>query len=144
LVGVVEECPAPYEDHRARCHADAGAILAEGSHWLLLDAAATPGAGSLDLKAGSAQALLEALVDGWSAGDTLAFGPLVPPTLMARAAQVLGVRAFGEDLPWHDSLAAARLGAWLVGAPGGRLHLLCGGPERFALLQALAPGMTPR
>jgi hypothetical protein len=136
LVGVVEECPAPYEDHRARCHAPAGAALAEGSHWLLLEAGA--GSNGLELREGSAMELLEALAAAWRPGDRLAFGPQVPAELQARTVALLGAAPFGADLPFHDSLAAARVTAWLAGQPSGRLHLLCGDPARLSLL-SLAP-----
>jgi hypothetical protein len=137
LVGVVEECPAPYEDHRARCHMPADAALAEGSHWLLLQAGDGPGA--LNLACGEAQALVEALAAQWAPGDALAFGPQVPPLLQASLKQVLGAEPFGGALPIHDSLAAARVTAWLAQKQKGRLHLLCGGPERLSHLTLQAP-----
>lgn len=139
LVGVVEECPAPYEEHRLRCQAPAAAVMAEGSHWLLLEAQAAPGGASLALRAGEPAELLEALAQAWAAGDALAFGAQVPPLLQAGVARLVGAPPFGAGLPFHDSLAAARATAWLQEKKKGRLHLLCGGPERLMYLSIQAP-----
>ena len=139
LVGVVEECPAPYEDHRRRCQVPAAAALAEGSHWLLLARDAQAGDGALGLRWGEPQALAERLAREWAPGDTLAFGPLVQASLQAAVASLVGAAPFGGDLPFHDSLAAARATAWLDTQGRGRLHLICGGPRRLSYLSIAAP-----
>ena len=144
LVGVVEECPAPYEDHRRRVHAPADAVLAEGSHWLLLGAA--PEAGDRGITAAfglDKTALVRGLRAAWSEGDSLAFGPAVPDTLAADLAAVAGVPALRTDFALHDSLAAARLTHWLSARPHGRLHLLCGLPEYYVRLEITAPDRVP-
>ena len=128
LVGIVEECPAPYEDHRKRVGAAPDAALAEGSHWLLLQAGPATGAGTLELESLDAASSLDALKAFWNPGDGLAFGQSVEPPLRSALQAGLGVTAFGEDLPFHDSLAAARATAWLAQKQEGRLHLVCGGP----------------
>lgn len=132
LVGVVEECPLPLEDHRNRVGTAPGTALAEGSHWLLLGA---EGPGGLIFTGGlDGEALAQRLAADWKAGDHLAFGPGVPAALGAALSRLVGARAFGGDLPFHDSLAAARATAWLGQKEKGRLHLLCGGPHGFGSL----------
>jgi hypothetical protein len=128
LVGVVEECPAPYEDHRKRVGAAPDAALAEGSHWLLLQSEPEAGAGKLELESLDPAESLARLKSVWQAGDALAFGQTVGAELRGALQSGLGVRAFGDDLPFHDSLAAARATAWLQQKQKGRLHLVCGGP----------------
>jgi hypothetical protein len=139
LVGVVEECPAPYEDHRRRVQAPADAVLAEGSHWLLLDARSVAGAGGIAGAFGLDHAgLVRSLRDAWREGDSLDFGPGIPLALAADLAAVAGVQALRTDLARHDSLAAARLTHWLGTRTQGRLHLLCGRPESYAHLDLTA------
>ncbi|HXB96625.1 MAG TPA: hypothetical protein VNZ54_01145 [bacterium] len=128
LVGIVEECPAPYEDHRKRVGAAPGQALAEGSHWLLLQGEPKAGAGKLELESLDAEAPLGQLRGLWRPGDALAFGQTVAAELRGALQAGLGVQAFGEDLPFHDSLAAARATAWLGQKQEGRLHIVCGGP----------------
>jgi hypothetical protein len=141
LVGVVEECPAPYEDHRRRVGAPADAVLAEGSHWLLLDARATAGAGGIAGVFGLDHAgLVQSLRDAWRGGDSLAFGPGIAKALAADLAAAAGVPALRTELPSHDSLAAARLTHWLGTPTGGRLHLLCGLPDYYTHLELSPPG----
>lgn len=140
LVGVVEECPAPYEDHRRRCQASADAALAEGSHWLLLVRDAQAGDGALEaVFEVNPESLERSLRAAWNPGDALAFGPGVPLGLRSVWAPGLGVSPLGEDLPFHDSQAAARLTAWLDAKHRGRLHLVCGSPKRLAYLSITAP-----
>ena len=93
LVGVVEECPAPYEDHRRRCQVPAAAALAEGSHWLLLARDAQAGDGALGLRWGEP-------------GPGRAAGPRVGPRRHA------GLRPLGAGI------AASR-----CGQPRGRRSL---------------------
>jgi len=128
LVGIVEECPAPYEDHRQRVGAGPEQALAEGSHWLLLQAGFSDSAGSLELESLEPTQSLAELRALWQPGDSLAFGQSVEAGLRAQLQDGLGVRAFGEDLPFHDSLAAARATAWLQQKQKGRLHVVGGGP----------------
>jgi hypothetical protein len=140
LVGVVEECPAPYEDHRRRVHAPPDAALAEGSHWLLLDTRPEVGAGGMTGAFGLDHAgLVQSLRKDWREGDSLDFGPGIPKALAADLAAVAGLPALRADLPLHDSLAAARLTQWLGTRSQGRLHLLCGLPESYAHLEIAAP-----
>jgi hypothetical protein len=140
LVGVVEECPAPYEDHRRRVQAPPDAVLAEGSHWLLLDARPEAGAGGIAAAFGLDPAGLARNLGGaWRGGDKLAFGPCIPEALAADLAAVAGVPALRTDLGVHDSLAAARLTQWLGTRGQGRLHLLCGLPGSYAHLELSAP-----
>jgi hypothetical protein len=128
LVGVVEECPAPFEDHRKRVGAGPGVALAEGSHWLLLQAEPADGAGRLELESLEPEESLAQVKGLWRPGDALAFGQSVAPELRAALQGGLGAQAYGEDLPFHDSLAAARATAWLEQKKEGRLHMVCGGP----------------
>ena len=140
LVGVVEECPAPYEDHRRRVGAPADAVLAEGSHWLLLDARSETGADGFQAAFGLDRAgLVKNLLGTWRGGDSLDFGPGIPGALAADLEVAAGVPASRTDLAVHDSLAAARLTHWLEARPQGRMHLLCGLPDSYAHLVIAAP-----
>jgi hypothetical protein len=139
LVGIVEECPAPFEDHRKRVGAAPDAALAEGSHWLLLQSEAKAGAGQLELESLDPAGSLETLKSLWRSGDALAFGQRVDPALRAALQAGLGAQAFGEDLPFHDSLAAARATAWLEQKQSGRLHIVCGGAQGGLRVSVGAP-----
>jgi hypothetical protein len=139
LVGVVEECPQPYEDHRRRIHAPENAAMAEGSHWLLLDAAPEAGTGGIaaDFHLDGVS-LIESIRAAWRPGDSLAFGPGIPGPFASTLASAAGAPLEPNGLPIHDSLAAAGLTAWLQTKPKGRLHLLCGIPDSYARLEITA------
>jgi hypothetical protein len=139
LVGIVEECPAPYEDHRKRVGAGPGMALAEGSHWLLLQSEPRSGAGKLELESLAQAEPLEQLKALWQSGDALAFGQSVDHERRAALLFGLGQTAFGDDLPFHDSLAAARATAWLEQKREGRLHLVCGGQMGGIRISMSAP-----
>ncbi|HTB33285.1 MAG TPA: hypothetical protein VK842_00335 [bacterium] len=139
LVGIVEECPAPYEDHRKRVGARPDQALAEGSHWLLLQSGPQAGAGSLELAGLDPAASLGELRSLWRPGDGLAFGQSVDAERRAALQAGLGQTAYGEDLPFHDSLAAARATAWLAQGRAGRLHVVCGGVAGGIRVSVAAP-----
>jgi len=143
LVGVVEECPFPYEEHRRRVQAASHAVLAEGSHWVLLGARSAPDTASITAAFNlGAQDLVDELRVAWGEGDRLALGPGIPAALAGCLAAAVDVPLPTSEngFPSHDSLAAARLTGWFQTRAEGRLHLLCGVPESYARLELAAWG----
>ena len=140
LVGVVEECPAPYEDQRLRIHAAPDADMAEGSHWLLLEAESGPGpSGRLDADFGlDGPGLEAALAEAWAPGDTLALGPELPADLAARLRALARGPVLEGGYPVHDSLAGARATDWLRTLNQSRLQIACGCLGNYARIAVAA------
>lgn len=77
LIGAVEECAWPLDEHRLRLGLPAGAMLSECSHWLFVDQAAAAPVATLQwvrryVDAAAARAALAA--ERWPAGTQLALG----------------------------------------------------------------------
>lgn len=131
LVGVVEEVALPLDAHRLRQHLSQDILLAEGSHWLLLQSGASDSR-SLDLKRFAEFAALEDfLKSAWRTGDRLC---------CARSMETHAAEAMRRDFnagalsdpasAFHDSLEAAWLAAFVTGGEQGNLFLVDGHPER--------------
>lgn len=107
LVGAVEECTLPLEDHRRRQGLAGDVALAEGSHWILVGRGA--GGVPLTFERLDDRAQVESRMEA-SAGSRTAwsFGHSVDRDLKAAWRKSLGRENLYEPaLPFHDSLDAA-------------------------------------
>ncbi|MHB8405873.1 MAG: hypothetical protein ACYDCJ_10665 [Gammaproteobacteria bacterium] len=131
LVGVVEEVALPLGAHRLRQHLPQDILLAEGSHWLLLQSGAGDSR-SLDLQRfAEFTALEDFLKSAWRTGDRLC----CTRSMETHAAKMMQ-RGFDADAlsgptsAFHDSLEAAWLAAFAAGSGPGNLFLVDGHRQR--------------
>ena len=129
LVGTVDMCTFPLEEHRERVGMPSGATAGEGSHWLLLDAGnGADGVGVLkgvasfttddDLRRHLAAAAVV------PAQSILAIGPHAPGDGRARLYRVAGIERLldpDQDRPWHDSRAGDDIHRFLSAPPARAL-----------------------
>lgn len=130
LVGIVEEATLPLAAHRRRQGLPAGAAVAEGSHWLLLQAGARA-ASVLDAQRfPSFTACAGYLKSVWRPGDQLrCSGRTESSTAAALQRQFAEVSAPDPKAPFHDSLEAAWVTEFVAAGTAGNLYLASGHPD---------------
>jgi hypothetical protein len=132
LVGVVEEGVLPLAEHRRRQHLSANTPLAEGSHWLLLDAHGTADVASLEQERYPTLGRLQStLAARRHAGDRLLCAATVASADAARFRELAGGKQTysGNEWAFHDSISGARVTAFLAGRDSGSLFLVDGADE---------------
>ncbi|MCC7515941.1 MAG: hypothetical protein IT470_01230 [Pseudomonadales bacterium] len=155
LVGSVDICTEPLNDHRQRLTLDSDTPIGEGSHWFLLAHAHAPetALATIDhvVQLNSRAQLQTWLIEHTRhpRNCTLALGQHVDNatrhwlhTLLPQYAALPQCTAFEtDDLPWYDSHCGHTLGAFLQQTDGPSsgiqtlLHIDSDADERFNLLQ---------
>ena len=131
LVGVVEEVALPLDAHRLRQHLSQDILLAEGSHWLLLQSGAGDSR-SLDLQRfAEFTALEDFLESAWHTGDRLCCATSMDNRVADTLRQGFAAGTLLDpDGAFHDSLEAAWLAAFAAGSEPGNLFLVDGHRQR--------------
>ncbi|MCC7014449.1 MAG: hypothetical protein IT454_17950 [Planctomycetes bacterium] len=135
LVGAVDECVVPLEEHRAQMGLASDAPCGESSTWVLLEPhTAARAARRLDiLRADDWSGARELLSRTLAADDTVAFGARVD---VAQARERLGGLSgarFDHSAIESASRDGVRVGRFVSSAPRGALHLI--GPGGRTLLR---------
>ncbi|MGH8401435.1 MAG: hypothetical protein ACRESU_10080, partial [Gammaproteobacteria bacterium] len=131
LVGVVEEVTLPLEQHRRRQGLAADMLVAEGSDWLLLQAA-DEGRRQLRLQRfAEFTELHAALKSTWHDGDTVCCARSMDQHMADALQQGYGGSA-SSDLQrgFHDSLETVALAEFVVDGRQGNLFWVDGDAER--------------
>lgn len=132
LVGVVEEATFPLAAHRLRQGLAADMQMAEGSHWLLLQAGGDIG-GELQLRRFDEFAgLQDYLTPRWCREDILCCGPEVNAEYADNLYHSLpGCMLPDPTLAFHDSQAAVWVTEFVTSSDGGgNLYLVTGNATR--------------
>jgi len=130
LVGLVEEVTLPLAEHRRRLGLADGLPLAEGSHWLLLEAGGD-GAHALSLQRHAEFAALEtALKMQAREGDRLCCAQAMDGSAAEKLKHGFPGTILGGAGPAHEGMEAAWVTASLGGGTSGDLFLVCGAAER--------------
>jgi 3-oxoacyl-(acyl-carrier-protein) synthase len=130
LVGLVEEVTLPLAEHRRRLGLEDGVPLAEGSHWLLLEAGGD-GAHALSLQRHAELAALETALKAQARKrDRLCCAQAMEPSAAKRLKGGFPGTLLGADGPYHEALEAAWVAEFLSGGATGGLFLVYGNPER--------------
>lgn len=123
LVGVVEEVTLPLDQHRARRAMAAGALAAEGSHWLLLDRQAGAGKSLRMRHFGEWADVEEWLAGHYRSGDRAYWrSDARPPASSARAAPLFVPGRV--DAGSHDNVHASWVAEFARGEASGSLFLI--------------------
>lgn len=131
LVGVVEEVTLPLKEHRLRRGLPADSLVAEGSHWLLLENGAGPGKTVRTLRFEELAELEVWLKAHHSAGDRAHW--ILDGDMGARLQQPF--TKGGLDGGIHDNQQAIWVAEFLASGTPGSLFLAGGDPERgYSLL----------
>lgn len=128
LVGVVEEVTLPLDEHRRRRGLPADTLVAEGSHWLLLEKDAPRGKALRMLRLEGLIELEEWLKTYYRAGDR-AYWTLGEDeaAIGARLQQPLATGDTDEGI--HDNQQAAWIAEFAASGAPGSLFLIGCGPE---------------
>lgn len=151
LLGAVEECVWPLQGHRRRLGLAAQAVLAEGSHWLLLDQADPKPLAyieALRLYADERQALAALSQQAWQPHTFFAAGVGLSQEDARRCMVALGLTQrfdYLQDGAYHDSLSAYALCRFMQTHERGRLlHLNRGRDGRvYAFSLVVGEPITP-
>ncbi|MDE2459782.1 MAG: hypothetical protein KGL98_00905 [Gammaproteobacteria bacterium] len=131
LVGIVEEVTQPLAAHRRRQGLPAGTAVAEGSHWLLLQASASAASVLTTKRFASFAEISDYLKSVWRPGDQLrCSGRTESSTAAALQRQFAEVSAPHPNAPFHDSLEAAWVTEFVAAGTAGNLYLASGTPDR--------------
>lgn len=138
LLGVVEEVTLPLDQHRQRHGLPAGTLVAEGSHWLLLEKGEGAGKPLRFLSLKDETLLTEYLLAYGSVADRHLF------TLDSEAqfAAALGGNLFApafKDAGIHDSQQAAWVAEFVVSGTPGSLFIAHKASHRSPTLLHLGP-----
>ena len=130
LVGLVEEVTLPLAEHRRRLGLAEGIPLAEGSHWLLLEAG-SGGTHALNLQRHAEFSTLEtALKTLAREGDRLCCAQAMERSAAERLKGGFPGTVLGDTGPAHEGMEAAWTAASLGGGAAEDLFLVYGGSER--------------
>lgn len=131
LLGIVEEASVPFSEHRRRQGLPEQTAVAEGSHWLLLQAGGNTGHTLERHYFAGFDGLMECLQAEWRSGDSLRCSPDVAADSADELYAALPDCAVPDSPPaFHDSMSAVWLTGNLTAGGAANLFLVSGDSAR--------------